>query len=91
MSFKEVNARRTPVIAEDSGWVTDAVHEGVSGRLIPEGSVTDIEQGVISLPTDQSYCARLAKGGYRRVTTHFTGDRIAGQVESLFPQERGSR
>jgi len=60
MSMLEAQAAGLPVVAGDSGGVSDIVREGETGRLLPPGDVDSFAEAVIALLNDAA--ARIAMG-----------------------------
>jgi glycosyltransferase involved in cell wall biosynthesis len=60
MSMLEAQAAGLPVVAGDSGGVSDIVREGETGRLLPPGDVDSFADAVIALLNDTA--ARIAMG-----------------------------
>ena len=67
----EAMASGLPVVAADRGGVTESVHTGETGLLVPAGSSEGFAQATLTLLTDEPRRAELARGarGFARQRT----------------------
>jgi len=70
--LKEAMAVGVPVIATDVGAVNEVVDDGVSGILVPSGSVDGVVRAVEKLITDQSYRTEMAQKAIEKYKAKFT-------------------
>lgn len=68
-----------PVIAADSGGVTDIVINGETGLLFPERDANALADALQKFACDSQLKARLAENGRAYVLTRFTPERAAEQ------------
>ncbi len=68
-----------PVIATNSGGVTDIVREGETGLLFPERDANALAEALEIYARDPEYAARLAENGRAFVSERFTPARVAAQ------------
>lgn len=64
----EAQASGLPVLAGDAPGVRDAVHDGVTGRLCPEGNAESLAQAIAFLLRERRFLSGFAAG-----TTHAIG------------------
>jgi len=79
--FLEANACGKPVIAGNSGGVSDAVQDGITGLLVNPFDIQDIMSKIERLIFDESYAAQLGIQGRKRIENGFTWDMIAKRFE----------
>ncbi len=80
--YLEAAAAGKPVVASDAGGIADAVVNGETGLLVPEGSGAHLSGAIINLLSNPEWGARLAAGGKTRVLNRMTWDVIAAQMRS---------
>lgn len=68
-----------PVIATNSGGVTDIVRDGETGLLFPERDANALADALEKYARDLQYAARLAENGRALVMERFTPSRVAEQ------------
>lgn len=68
-----------PVIATESGGVTDIVRDGETGLLFPERDADALAGALEHYWREPEYAARLAEQGRALVRAHFTPERVAEQ------------
>ena len=68
-----------PVIATNSGGVTDIVRDGETGLLFPERDANALADALEKYARDSQYAARLAQNGRAWVMERFTSERVAVQ------------
>jgi colanic acid/amylovoran biosynthesis glycosyltransferase len=73
--FLEAAARGTPVVSYRSGGVPEAVRDGETGLLAPEGDVPGLAERLRAVLTDDARWARLSGAGVEHVRRRF--DRAA--------------
>lgn len=67
----EVAYLGVPVVATDVGGTREVIEHGVSGWLVREGSVTELEQGLRAFLREPARFAALAAAGRRRIEAEF--------------------
>jgi len=73
-----------PVIAANSGGVTDIVKDGETGLLAPERDPRALADAIATLLNDRAFAARLAANGEAWVRERYTRDRVAGQFAEIY-------
>lgn len=68
-----------PVIATDSGGVTDIVRDGETGLLFPERDARALADALEKYARDSAYAARLARGGRALALERLAPERVAAQ------------
>ncbi len=77
-----------PVIAANSGGVTDIVRDGETGLLFPERDARALAEAIKRLLNDRALAARLAQKGAERVRAQFGAARVAEQFGQIFRASR---
>ena len=65
--FLEAAAASKPVVGGRSGGIPEAVHDGVTGRLVDPDDVDQLAEVLIDLLRDRDLAARLGTNGRRKV------------------------
>lgn len=86
--FLEANACEKPVIAGNSGGVSDAVQDGYSGLLVNPLDIQDIMSKIEKLVMDDAYSEQLGTQGRKRVEDHFRWDIVAKRFETALINNR---
>ncbi|MDD5736898.1 MAG: glycosyltransferase family 4 protein [Candidatus Omnitrophica bacterium] len=79
--YLEANACNLPVIAGDSGGVSDAVSDGYSGLLVDPNDIEDIARKMDLLVSNSNYAAKLGDQGRKRVEEYFNWKEIAKRFD----------
>jgi glycosyltransferase involved in cell wall biosynthesis len=80
----EALLHRRPVVASDTGGITDIVIDGRTGLLVPPGNVAALSVALARLMDDPREAARLADEGHSFVTERFGWDRIIDDLVELY-------
>jgi glycosyltransferase involved in cell wall biosynthesis len=80
----EALLHRRPVVASDSGGITDIVIDGRTGLLVPPGDADALAAALARLMDDPREAARLAREGHDFVTERFGWDRIIDDLVELY-------
>ena len=75
--YLEANLCGLPVIAGDTGGVSDAVVDGETGLLVNPEDPAAIASAIVRLLSDSDLAAQLAAAGRARVLEEFTWERVA--------------
>jgi glycosyltransferase involved in cell wall biosynthesis len=75
-----------PVIATNSGGVTDIVIENETGLLFPERDANALADALAKYARDAAYATRLAQNGRAWVMQRFTPQRVAAQFFDSYVQ-----
>jgi glycosyltransferase involved in cell wall biosynthesis len=79
-----------PVIAANSGGVTDIVKDGETGLLVPERDPHALAAAIERILSDPALAARLAANGAARVRQRYTRAPVAQQFEEIYKSVLGS-
>lgn len=82
--FIEAQATGVPVVSCASGGIVEAVADGESGFLVPEGDVPAIAERLLRLLTDDALHARMARAGRARTVERFDLRRQCAVLETLY-------
>ncbi len=82
ISFLEASASGLPVVAGDSGGVSDAVQHGKTGLLVNPDSPEDIASAIKLLLTDESLARRYGNEGRRWTETQMSWEHVARRLVS---------
>lgn len=77
-----------PVVAFASGGVPEALDEGKTGLLCPEGEVKDFAQNIIRLLNDKALRAQFSENAPNFVKAHFDNARQTAKLEDIYDQAR---
>jgi glycosyltransferase involved in cell wall biosynthesis len=86
MVFLEAAAHRLPVVSYASGGVPEAVADGETGLLAPEGDVAALARGLQAVVRDPELAARLGSAGRARVDALFDIDRCTAALERFYDE-----
>ena len=78
--YLEANLMETPVIAVNSGGVSDAVENNVSGILLTDDNPEKIKNAIINLYDNQDYKNSLGKRGRQRVLNDFSWKKQVNKI-----------
>jgi len=73
-----------PVIATNSGGVTDIVRDGETGLLVPERDARALANAIEKILNDRALAQRLAQAGAKFVRAHYTAERVAAQFAEIY-------
>ncbi|HJT33243.1 MAG TPA: glycosyltransferase [Pirellulales bacterium] len=83
VSVLEALACEKPVVATRVGSLTETIHDGVSGYLVPPGDVGALAARVIELFSDRSKARRFGQAGRRDVAARWSLERMVAGYEEL--------
>lgn len=86
----EALLRGLPVVASDSGGISDVVEDGVGGLLVAPGDVDALAGAIRRLSGDRQLAARLAAQGRERVLERFSWAHITGELIDLYQEVAGA-
>lgn len=87
ITYLEANACEKPVIGGNSGGVSDAVVDGVTGFLVNPMDSDEIAEKLILLLSDPQLSQKLGKQGRERIEKSYTWDRISKKMlNEIFQQ-----
>lgn len=82
--FLEAASHGLPAVGYRSGGVAEAVQDGVTGLLAPEGDVPQLSAHLRRLLTEPDLARRMGAAGSRRVRNHFDIRRQTEQLELIY-------
>ncbi|MBI5305892.1 MAG: glycosyltransferase [Chloroflexi bacterium] len=82
--FAEALLCGAPIIAANSGGVTDIVRDGETGVLVPERDARALANAIEKLLNDRVLAQQLASNGAAWVRERFTRTRVAEQFEQIY-------
>lgn len=80
----EAGAIGRPVVATVHGGITDGVHDGETGILVPERNVGELAEALVEILASDKFAARLGKAAREFVVREFDLRSQARKVESLY-------
>jgi glycosyltransferase involved in cell wall biosynthesis len=83
----EAMAAALPVVATDVGGVADVVEDGVTGVLVPSGSVAELAAAMLRLGRSREERARLGLSGREFVRARYSAQRLVADVARLYRAE----
>jgi phosphatidylinositol alpha-1,6-mannosyltransferase len=82
ISFLEASASGLPVVAGDSGGISDAVQNGKTGLLVNPDDPEEIAFAIKRVLTDNSLARRLGNEGRRWIETEMSWEHVARRMVS---------
>lgn len=86
LSLLEASACRLPVVATDVGGVPEAVHDGVTGLLVPPGDREALGGALAQLLDDPARRREMGEAGRAIVEEKFDILKIAVQLKEMYEQ-----
>jgi glycosyltransferase involved in cell wall biosynthesis len=87
----EAMAAGRPVIGTRTGGVPELVEHGLTGCLVPPGSVAELARSLRSLLGDPGARAAMGAAGRRRVVARFSRERFGRAMTDLYASVLGAR
>lgn len=84
INFVEAMALGVPCVAFRLGGIPEVVVDGETGLLVPPRDLRAFADALVRLATDGRLRAKLGAAGRARVAAHFTPERYAGAMMSLY-------
>ncbi|MEK7123094.1 MAG: glycosyltransferase family 4 protein, partial [Patescibacteria group bacterium] len=81
--YLEANSFGKPVIGTRTGGVAEAVHDGVTGILVEQKNISQIQEAVLRILRDGELATRLGQTGKRRVAEEFSWKKQAEKLKYL--------
>lgn len=88
MVFLEAAAAGLPAVAYRTGGVPEAVEDGVTGLLAPEGDVPALRDALVALLDDPGRARAMGRAGRARVERDFDVRRQSARLEELYDRVR---
>lgn len=76
----------TPVVASDTGGLTEIIRHEQTGLLVPVGDSSNLAAAVIRMAGDEPLRNKLAENGRQHVQTTFSKSILIDQVEQVYNQ-----
>jgi glycosyltransferase involved in cell wall biosynthesis len=89
--FIEAASRRLPVVATDTGGISDIVVNAETGLLVPIRDSQAIATALLSLLENTELRARCGVAARKRVEEHFLVDHMVGKYLNVYQQIAGRR
>ena len=89
--FIEAQAMGLPVVSTRSGGIPEAVEDGQTGLLVPEGASRALADALLKLLQDDELWLRFSLAGRRRVLENFNLARQTERLEGIFGDLLSSR
>jgi phosphatidylinositol alpha-1,6-mannosyltransferase len=86
MVYLEAGAFGKPVIGSAAGGVPEAIVDGATGLLVPEGDAAAVAAAAVRLLSDRALARELGKRGRERALREFTARRSAAAVLEVFAE-----
>jgi len=83
-SMLEAMATGLPVFATDHGGIPEAIENGVSGVLVPEGDYEALSHALLEAVQDRHLLARLARSGAKVVAQKFDQRNQIRRLEEIY-------
>jgi glycosyltransferase involved in cell wall biosynthesis len=80
----EAMMHRKPVIASDTGGITDIVKHEQTGLLVPERDVAGLAAAITRVLLEPDLARRLGEQGYAHARENFGWDRIVDELTALY-------
>lgn len=84
--FAEAQAMGLPVVAFDSGGISEVVDNGRTGILAPEGDADGLASGIIRLLENDSLWKEFSQNARERVCSHFDLQKQTRKLEELYTE-----
>lgn len=87
--YLEAWANCKPVVAADTSATRELIEDGVSGVLVPFGSVEAVSHALRDLMTDPRRRERMGFEGYCVAAHRFTWEKVTGRVADVYSEVLG--
>jgi glycosyltransferase involved in cell wall biosynthesis len=87
----EAAAAGVPVVAAAHGGLTEIVHDGETGLLVPPGRIKPLAAALRRLADDPALGARLGEAAARNVRERFSRERMLRELQDLYDRIGGGR
>jgi colanic acid/amylovoran biosynthesis glycosyltransferase len=84
-SVLEAMALGVPVVTTDVNGLPEAVIDGETGLIVAQHAPSQVADALARVLSDQLLATRLAGAARRHVEEHFSRERNAARLRSLFP------
>jgi glycogen(starch) synthase len=90
ISVVEAMAFGLPVVATTGGALTEVVHDGMTGQLVPPGDVAALADAILKLVSDSETRRRMSKLGPERVRNNFTVEHAYKATLQVYSAAQGN-
>ena len=73
-----------PVVTTNVSGIPELVSDGVTGLIVPPDDPVRTADALLRLHRDRDLARRLATAGQAFVASRFDGDRLIGELQTLF-------
>jgi len=84
LALTEAMLCRTAVIGTRSGGITDIIHDGKTGILVPPDDAQSLADAILRLAKDHRLRTTLAMEGYNKAVANFSSESSAKKYASIF-------
>jgi glycosyltransferase involved in cell wall biosynthesis len=84
LSILEAMRAGLPVVASEVGGVAEAVEDGKTGYVVPQGATEALQDRIERLLASSALRVELGANGRRRYEQHFTLDRLVAKTLSVY-------
>ena len=89
VSILEASSSGLPVISTRHGGIPEAVIDGTSGFLVPEGDLEGMASAMLNVAEDGALAARMGQRGREHILNHFSIDRSMARLEAVVARVTG--
>ncbi|MCW3061402.1 MAG: putative Glycosyl transferase group 1 [Capsulimonas sp.] len=86
----EAMAMEKPVVATDSGGVSEVIADGVTGALVPISDAPAMAMAALRYLRQPDLARRHGEAGRRRVLEKFTAARMVGEMETMYARSHAA-
>ena len=83
-SLLDAQAAGVPVVATRSGGIPEAIHDGVTGRIVAPAQPSELAQAILALVRDPELRSRMGRAGRTWVEDGFTADRMIDETLGIY-------
>jgi glycosyltransferase involved in cell wall biosynthesis len=80
----EAMACKLPVIGSNIGGITDIIHDGDTGLLVPQKDSLELSKAIIRLIEDQDLREKISLKGFIKVKENFSWEKIANEYIKIY-------
>jgi len=83
-ALKEAMAMGMPVVASDHSGIPELVEHGISGCLVPEGNVDELERSIVQLLSRASWWEEMVTSARNRVLAKFDIHEVSRRLVEIY-------
>jgi glycosyltransferase involved in cell wall biosynthesis len=88
-SMLDAQAAGVPVVATRSGGIPEAIHDGVTGRIVPPAQPAEMARAIVALLRDPDLRSRMGRAGRTWIEEGFTADRMIDETLAVYREVIG--